>query len=101
MDASDLEVRCPDCEAGFAVGTRVCVHCQRPLDRRARIPTRPPVGEGRAASSRPREIDPEPEPSAAEEQEQRRTGLIGFALQLLFIFGVIATSFVSRCAGGE
>jgi hypothetical protein len=31
MDARELEVRCLHCNAGFAAGTRSCVHCQRPL----------------------------------------------------------------------
>jgi hypothetical protein len=31
MDARDLEVRCAGCGAGFAVGTRRCIHCGQPL----------------------------------------------------------------------
>jgi hypothetical protein len=37
MDARDLEVRCTHCNAGFAAGTRTCVHCQRPLGSRLRL----------------------------------------------------------------
>ena len=31
MDARELEIRCPSCDAGFAVGTQRCIHCGRPL----------------------------------------------------------------------
>ena len=33
MDARDLEVRCEWCDAGFAAGTRTCVHCGHALGR--------------------------------------------------------------------
>ncbi len=35
MDARDLEVRCAGCGAGFAVGTRRCIHCGLPLGARS------------------------------------------------------------------
>jgi hypothetical protein len=35
MDARELEVRCSGCGAGFAVGTRSCVHCGRALGARS------------------------------------------------------------------
>ena len=31
MDARDLEVRCSGCGAGFAAGTRTCIHCGQRL----------------------------------------------------------------------
>jgi hypothetical protein len=33
MDARELEVRCARCNAGFAIGTRVCIHCSQPIGR--------------------------------------------------------------------
>ena len=38
MDARDLEVRCEWCDAGFAAGTRTCIHCGRALGRRPAVP---------------------------------------------------------------
>jgi hypothetical protein len=35
MDAREIEVRCRNCNAGFAKGTRFCIHCQQPLGARA------------------------------------------------------------------
>ena len=107
MDARDLEVRCDTCDAGFAVGTKVCVHCQTRLGRRsldaafegALSPHRPEVAE--ASARAPVDLlqeGPDPEEDAGGE---RRTGVSGALVQAAFVVGFMALSFLTRaCEGG-
>lgn len=46
MDARDLEVRCAGCDAGFAAGTRRCIHCGLALGGRGPQIFAPPADAG-------------------------------------------------------
>ena len=79
---SPYEVYCYNCQAGFAAGTRICVHCGRRMG---------------GAPARPKAIlTPEiTEAEAVEPSIGRRLG--GMSLWVLFAVGVALTR---MCGGG-
>jgi hypothetical protein len=79
MDARDLEVRCSGCGAGFAVGTRRCIHCGLPLGpRSAPAPFAAPGGP-------PAGADPDTDDSPAE--NARLNGLLSGGVMLAVVLG--------------
>jgi len=89
MNAEDHEVRCQQCGAGFAVGTRRCVHCGGRLGKRGATPS-------------PAYDLPEPgveDVDATEETgaEGRRGGLMSLLPGLAMAAIVIATSILRTC----
>lgn len=106
MDAKELEVRCDHCDAGFAVGTKLCVHCQRPLRRRARAATGTLEGAREVemtTSSAPRAPSrgaPQDDPEE-DAEEPPRSGLSGALIQVALVLGIMAMSLISRACGSS
>jgi hypothetical protein len=91
MNAEDFEVRCTQCGAGFAIGTRRCVHCGGRLAKNGSA-TSPAYGL------------PEPgveDVDAADETpaEGGRGGLMSLLPGLAMAAVVVVTSIMRSCGG--
>jgi hypothetical protein len=76
MDARDLEVRCSSCGAGFAIGTRRCIHCGQTLaPRGAPALTLPSTGD-----APPIDLDGDGETAQNARRNSMLSGLIMLAL---------------------
>jgi hypothetical protein len=84
MDAKDLEVRCATCGAGFAIGTRRCIHCGQSLAARA-------APEWLATTS-----DTEPSPEQDSPAENVRMNSIISGAVMISI--VVASSLIRHCS---
>jgi hypothetical protein len=95
MNARELEVRCANCNAGFAIGTRVCVHCGQRLGSGVRALDEPSELHGRNPA------DPAEAEAADEAADGGPGGLWakiapGFLTLLLLGLGI-----VSRACGAD
>lgn len=94
MDARDLEVRCEACDAGFAEGTRTCVHCNRPLGRRSRAP------QATRDLFDPATSDEAPSEGDEDEGELRRASFWGNLVPTLAAIAFVLVSFILRACDG-
>jgi hypothetical protein len=84
MDARDLEVRCSGCGAGFAIGTRRCIHCGRDLGA-PRAPTLPGA------------TDAEPDADPRATQKAMLTNLLSGAVMI----ALLAVSALMRACNND
>jgi len=93
MDASDLEVRCGVCDAGYAAGTRTCFLCGNSLGRPRGIAHTPHEADDAVGPVGHEEED------ASEVEELRRAGLWSNLVPALAAIGLVLSYVLRACEG--